>query len=242
LLSSRFREHNTQVNRGLLADKDADMNLNKIKYAISSTAGEVRTWPASSPSPAQPSPSMNKVAAVKNVFKAIREDLENLAYAKNTVLGYISSLNAAFESKIFSAFGDTINISDWEDLNSAQQKERCKKVLENLSSKEDQIVNRMIDFQSRLNGTVSLDESIQNFFNRPTVKSWNELSEQLASRFADTSLFGERVIHAFNDWKQKINNIANDDLSFAMDFNFDFRADFGAFLQSNLSPKNFNYA
>lgn len=241
LLSSRFKDLQRRENLGLLSEGEIKLSLNQIKAAILSVAGDVRTWPAQVPIPAsQPSPSMNKVALVKNVFKAVKEDLENLSYSKNAILGYISSLNTAFESRIFSAFSDPIYRSDWEEMNSAQQKELCKKVLETLSKNEEKIVERMVQFQSKLNGTVSLDESIQSFFNSPSIKSWNELSEQLTNRFSDTSLFGEKVIHAFNGWKTKLNNL-DDELSFSMDFNFDYRTDFGSFLKANLSPKNFNY-
>lgn len=218
---------------GILTFDEKTVKFAKLRRSILELAKD---------SPVNPiAPSENKVATVKQIFRNIREDLENMAYVKHSILGYISSLNNVFETKIFSVFGDILNMSDWEDLNSAQQKDRCKKVLEKLSESEEKTVNRMIEFQRKLNGTVSLDESIQSFFNRPTRKSWDELSEQLTNRFSDTTLFGEKVIHAFNGWKTKIQAIEDDEISFAMDFNFDYRLDFGAFLQTNLSPKNFNY-
>jgi hypothetical protein len=182
----------------------------------------------------------NKLSTVKKVFKSIKEDLDNLNYSKPKIIGYINALNSAFESKVFSSFSDPICRSDWDDMNSTEQKEACKNVLKSLSHNEEKVIDRMIQFQNKLNGTVSLDESIQAFFNRPSIKSWKELEEQLTSRFSDTSLFGEKVVHAFNGWKQKLNAL-DDELSFAIDFNFDYRSDFGAFLQANLSPKNFNY-
>ena len=50
----------------------------------------------------------------------------------------------------------------------------------------------------------------------------------------------QAVWTAFINWQNKLNELT-DELSFAMDFNFEYREDFGAFLKTNLNPKNFNY-
>tara|TARA_R110000868_G_scaffold12456_7_gene59539 strand:+ start:10464 stop:11276 length:813 start_codon:yes stop_codon:yes gene_type:complete len=238
-LNARLSSIEKEKLGGVISGEEARLETAKIRQAILHEAGRVKNWGDTGKVETQVVEG-NKVSTVKKIFQSIKEDLENLNYSKPVIIGYTNSLNAAFESKIFTAFTNSLTRGDWDDMNSVEQKEACKKVLETLSYNEEKVVSRMIDFQSRLNGTVSLDESIQLFFDRPTIKSWNELSEQLTNRFSNSSLFGEMVSHAFDGWKNKLNDL-DDELSFALDFNFEYRSDFGAFLNTNLSPKNFNY-
>lgn len=182
----------------------------------------------------------NKVTLVREIFEAIERDIDDMNYSKVRTLGHIADLNAIFESKVFSAFSDPIYRSDWDELNSAEQTQRIREVLTSMVSKKERIMENVRAFQEKIITRVSLDERIQNFFNTPTLKAWNELSTGLEERFADATLFGPGVLDAFRGWSEKITG-DGDELMFAMEFNLSHRFDFGSFLHQNFKIKNFNY-
>jgi hypothetical protein len=243
LAMSQWSSIQSQLKAGLIyvTDSDYKKSLGQLKYSMTLIAKTVTVWPAENVivAPVLANPT-NKVAAVRSVFRRVKEDIENLEFSKDKVSGYVGQLNSAMESNSFDPFLDSLNGSEWGTLNSVERNGRIQKVLENLARNEEKILSRVTEHQSKVNGTVSLEERITTFFTRPTLKSWNELADQLSERFSDASLFGRDVLTAFEEWKRKINKL-DDELMFAMDFNFDFRKDFGAFLNTNLQIKNFNY-
>jgi len=239
---SQWNALKQSVRRGLtsVGDKYYDLSLANIKYGMTEIAKGVRKWPEVVAAPSEEQPTANKVALVRKVFLSVENDLADQSFDKNMVEKYVASLNEAFESNAYGAFLDTLNGSEWNALNSAEQRKRVETALKNLLRYKDRIMEKIGEYQSKVNNTVPLDESVQTFFNNPSLKSWNELSGQLDTRFSDSSLFSPAVYSAFQIWKEKINGIT-DELMFAMDFNFDHKRDFGAFLNTNLQIKNFNY-
>lgn len=235
---NRIKDH---IRSGIISQKDASIEENQINAALFDLSKKVPDSNTYSTPKTMKTEEISLLRKFNDVFQSIKKDVEDQLFSKSNVEQYLSTLNSIFETSSFNTYADSLNTSDWNDLFTAEKRQRIEKVLNTLLYNEEKLRIRVTAFHERKSGTVSLDESMQMFFNRPSIQSWQNLKGQLQTRFSDTSLFGERVVHAFNGWVNKLDGL-DDEMSFAMDFNFDYRSDFGAFLNTNLQPKNFNYA
>jgi Effector-associated domain 11 len=243
LLQSRYNGAIKQYSMGIIDFSEWSRTQAQINYAALEMMNSVKDInPKPEPQLIQTTQpkTMNKLAQVNQIFLELGQDIDGLNFSKDIALGYIYALNTVFEMKMFSQYADPLTSSDWDSLLSAQRTERAQSVMTSLRALETKLKEKAKGFQEKMNTSVSVDESIQIFFDRPSIALWKNLSEQLSARFADAALFGPGVQSAFNVWKQKLDGLT-DGITFPMDFNFDHRSDFGSFLQANLKPKNFNY-
>jgi len=242
LLKSRYSANKRAEWNGGSSNEEIRRENNSITNAILELCKEKSTGKPVNSEPiieTKPEP-MSKLKKFNEIFEALHKDYNGENFTKNVVLQYITDLNNVFENTAFSAYARTLNAYDWDDLTRPERVQRCKEVLDAFIQNEEKLRLRISGQQAKLNNTITLDESIQLFFDRPSIKSWLNLSTQLTERFQNAGLYDPAVLTAFNNWKNKLNELT-DELSFAMDFNFEYREDFGAFLRTNLNPKNFNY-
>lgn len=234
-------ELDQQVGMGLLSIGESKKHYARINLALYDLIKLVTNQEYSNSPKSEPTmQSKNKITQFNELFESLKKDFNNMEYNKSTCYEYVNGLNGIFESTIFNPFMDQLTQSDWNELLNPEKRDRCKSVLNNLILNEDKLRSRILQFVEKQSGTISLDDLLSEFFNSPTIKRWNTLKELLSVRFSDSSLFGEKVTHAFNGWVNKLDALS-DEITFSMDFNFDYRSDFGEFLRNNLKPKNFNY-
>lgn len=242
LLKTRYNTISSSKRKGIISNDELNLELAKITSSILELCKEKSTGKPVNSEPIikkEPEP-MNKLKKFNEIFESLHKDYKGENFTKNVVLQYITDLNNVFENTAFSAYGQTLKSYDWDDLTRPERVQRCKEVLDSFIQSEEKLRLRISGQQAKLNNTITLDESIQLFFDRPSVKSWQNLSTQLTERFQNAGLYGPGVWTAFNNWQNKLNELT-DELSFAMEFNFDYKSDFGDFLKTNLNPKNFNY-
>lgn len=238
LLQAQYNNGKKQYNLGLIdftewARIQAGVNNSILEFSDNNST-------TTQPSLSQKNTQMNILKQFDTIFENLVKNDNARNWNVTELITAAERLDNIFQTSAFSETVESVQYGSFQNKTSVEKTQILSQFYSDLLKQHDSLRSVVEKAQQKSDNETTFQELLNAFFTKPALKTWNELSASLTTRFADRSLYDVAVEEAWHIWKQKMNQYSNE-FTFGIEFgNSQTKNDLKVFLDKNLQIKNHN--